>query len=249
MNDKIYRQQVSLQSAEIDLDFWSNPEGVQVPDDELRFLLVPDVVEYAAIIDVARQVHEHQSTHRDSPGQISCALMITMGGLLPGVMLHDHLVKGRAPGSPKIEFGTVGVSLYKSPGQRYDQPRIQQEISIPVEDRTVLLVDDLSDLGGTIQFLDAHVRDAGATRVLKLVLYLKPAAKALCGVDFYFGETPQDTWVITPRERVETLVKRVPIWRERGASEQECRRRLVDIIGYPPRLVDQYLPGLLAALP
>jgi hypothetical protein len=71
---------------------------------------------------------------------------------------------------------------------------------------------------------------------------MKPAAMKTCGADFWFGETPQDTWIITPRERVETMVKRVPVWKERGASQQECYRRLVELIGFPVPLVDYYLP-------
>jgi hypothetical protein len=71
---------------------------------------------------------------------------------------------------------------------------------------------------------------------------MKPLAQQTCAADFWFGETPQDTWIITPRERVETMVKRVPVWKERGVSEAECRRRLVELIGYPETLVDYYLP-------
>ena len=244
MQDKIYNEQVSQQSRNIDLDFWKSPEGVQVPDDELRFLLVPDAVEAAAIGDVAQQVHEYQAENMDSPEQITRALIVTMGGMLPGVLLYDHLVQGRADASPKIEFGTVGVSLYKGPGVRYDKPLVQHGISIPVSGETVLLVDDLGDMGGTMKFLTGYIEDSGAYKALNLVLYMKPAAKETCCADFYFGETPQDTWIITPRERVETLVKRVPVWRERGASQDECRRRLLDIIGYPADVVNQYLPRL-----
>jgi len=74
-----------------------------------------------------------------------------------------------------------------------------------------------------------------------VALYMKPMAMRTCPVDFYFGAVQQDTWIITPREYVETMVKRVPVWRERGASRDECRRRLVDIIGYPVPLADYYL--------
>ena len=246
MPEKTYAEQISNHSGAIDLDFWRNPEGISVPDDELRFLLVPDAVESAAIGDVAQQVHTYQKTHANSPEQITQALIVTMGGMLPGVLLYDHLVQGRALTIPKIEFGTVGVSLYKGPGVRYDKPLVQHGISIPISGKTVLLVDDLGDFGGTMKFLTGYVEDSGAHKALNLVLYMKPAAKENCCADFYFGETPQDTWIITPRERVETLVKRVPVWKERGASEQECRRRLVDVIGYPAPVVDQYLPEIFA---
>jgi hypoxanthine phosphoribosyltransferase len=244
MQEKTYQEQIANHNGWVDLEFWRNPEGVSIPDDELNFLLVPDAVESAAIGDVAQQVHRYQAEHVGSPEQITRSLIVTMGGMLPGVLIYDHLVQGRTPDLPKIEFGTVGVSLYKGPGVRYDKPLVQHGISIPISGKTVLLVDDLGDMGGTMKFLSSYILDSGAHKALNLVLYMKPAAKKTCCADFYFGETPQDTWIITPRERVETLVKRVPVWKERGASLQECRRRLVDIIGYPEPVVDQYLPAV-----
>ena len=237
-----YQQQVRSSGDLIDLDFWRKPEGVRVPDDELDFLLIPDEVESKALHEVARQVHIYQRSQLENGGAITRALIVTMGGMLPGVLLYDHLVDGRDPGVPKIQFGTVGVSLYKGPGVRYEQPLVQHGISIPISDQTVLLIDDLGDRGGTMDFLVKYVGDSGARKVLTLALYMKPAAMDLCPADFWFGETPQDTWIITPRERVETIVKRVPVWKERGASQAECYRRLVEIIGYPADLVDYYLP-------
>ena len=241
-----YAHQVRCNAEELDMAFWRKPEGVMVPDDELDFLLVPDEVESRAVFDVACQVHDYQAEHIGTADMITRALIVTMGGMLPGVLLYDHLVDGREPGLPKIDFGTIGVSLYKGPGVRYDTPRVQHGISIPISDRTVLVVDDLGDQGGTMEFLKQYIQDSGARKVLNLALYMKPAAMNLCGADFWFGETPQDTWIITPREQVETMVKRVPVWKQRGASEAECYRRLVELIGYPAGQVDYYLPRVYA---
>lgn len=246
MPDKEYAAHLAPCRGEIDLAYWRSPEGVNVPDDELRFLLIPDAVEAAAVGEVAKQVRQYQQEHREGRDQISRALIVTMGGMLPGVLLYDHLVEGRPPGTERIQFGTVGVSLYKGPGVRHEKPLVQHGISIPISGRTVLLIDDLGDYGGTMKFLTDYISDSGAYKVLNLALYMKPAALATCRADFYFGETPQDTWIITPRERVETLLKRVPVWRERGADMDECRRRLVDIIGYPRAVVDDYLPAAYA---
>ncbi|MDD9856787.1 MAG: hypothetical protein OXU96_01855 [Gammaproteobacteria bacterium] len=232
----------------IDLEFWRKPEGVSVPDDELRFLLVPDAVVAAACFELAKQVHAYQAAHAGR-AQITRALMVTMGGLLPGVMLYDHLVEGRRGGQPGIQFGTVGLSLYKGPGERFDTPRTRHGISIPIDGQTVLVIDDLGDEGGTMRFLTQYIRDSGAHAVLNLALYMKPAALRRGRGDFHFGETPQDTWIITPRERVETLVKRVPVWKARGASLGECRRRLVELIGYAEHQVNYYLPGAYALPP
>lgn len=237
-----YDEQVDTLQKGMDLDFWRNPEGVAIPDDDLSFLYIPDAVESAAMFELAKQVHAYQKEHANSPEQITSALMVTMGGLLPSVLLFDHLVEGRLAGVPKIDFGTIGVSLYKGPGERYDKPLVQHGISIPVSGRSVLVIDDLADYGGTMSFLKSYVAESGARKVLSLAMYTKPAADRTCPIDFSFGHTPQDTWIITPRERVETLVKRVPAWKEKGASEKDCQHRLVELIGYPQDLVDYYLP-------
>ena len=229
-------------ARKLDLDFWRAPEGVRVPEDELSFLLVPDAVVGAACFDLAKQVHAYQAECDSPREQISRALMVTMGGLLPSVVLYDHLVEGRGDNLAAIQFGTIGLSLYKGPGERYKNPRIRHGISISIDGCTVLVIDDLGDEGGTMQFLAQYVKQSGAHKVLNLAMYMKPKALATIGADFYFGETPQHTWIITPRERIETLVKRVPVWKSRGASQAECRRRLVELIGYRESEVDYYLP-------
>ncbi|MCB1704977.1 MAG: phosphoribosyltransferase [Halioglobus sp.] len=241
-----YHQQLHCRPGDIDLDFWRAPDGVAVPDDELTFLLVPDAVESMAVFELSQQVHRYQQAQATSGSAITRALMATMGGMLPGILLYDHLSKGRPPGTARIEFGTIGVSLYKGPNERHDSPQVQHDISIPVQDEVVLVIDDLGDRGGTLQFLTQYIAEKGAKQVLTLALYMKPMAIEKCPADFAFGEVHQDTWIITPREMVETMIKRVPVWRERGADQRECQRRLVEIIGYPPSLVEYYLKQLFA---
>ena len=242
-----YQQQIHSAPEAVDLDFWRSPEGVAVPDDELTFLLVPDAVESMAVFELSQQVHQYQRAQSEGDSAITRALMATMGGMLPGILLYDHLCKGQPEGTARIDFGTIGVSLYKGPNERYDNPQVQQEISIPIADEVVLVIDDLGDRGGTLQFLTEYIADKGARQVLTLAIYMKPMAIERCPVNFSFGEVAQDTWIITPREMVETMIKRVPVWRERGADQRECYRRLVEIIGYPPQLADYYLKQLFAA--
>lgn len=236
-----YLEQLRCPPADIDLNFWRDPEGASVPDDELRFLLVPDAVEALAVFDVAQQVHRYQRAALDDSACITRALMATMGGLLPGILLYDHLSSGRPPSTPAIQFGTIGLSLYKGPDERHEALRITLEKTLDVQDEVVLLVDDLCDRGDTMQFLARHAADRGAVEVLTLALFMKPVAIGRCLADFSFGTVPQDTWIITPREYAETLASRVPVWKQRGASMQECRRRLIEMIGYPAPVVDYYL--------
>jgi hypoxanthine phosphoribosyltransferase len=242
-----YQQQLHCPASDIDIDFWRAPEGIAVPDDELTFLLVPDAVESMAVFDLAQQVHRYQQEQAAGGAPVTRALMATMGGMLPGILLNDHLAAGRPPDTPHIDFGTIGVSLYKGPNERRENPRVQQDVSIPVLGEVVLVIDDLDDRGGTLQFLSRYIAEKGAQSVLTLALYMKPMAARVCPADFFFGTVAQDTWIITPRELVETMVKRVPVWRDRGAEQSECYRRLVDLIGYPPALAAYYLEKLFAA--
>ena len=135
-----YRQQILCHRDQIDMDFWRKPEGVSVPDDELDFLLIPDEVEAIATFELSRQVHRYQRENLAAGQTITRALIVTMGGMLPGVLLYDHLVDGRDVGVPKMEFGTIGVSLYKGPGVRYENPLVQHGISIPISGEIVLII-------------------------------------------------------------------------------------------------------------
>ena len=204
----------------VDLLPWRVAEGVEVPGDELRFLLIPDQVEQAMVFDLARQVHDYQRLKAGSGEEITKAVMVTMGGLLPGVLLADHLMWLGNNGIAPIEFGTLGVSLYAAPGQKLEKPRVVQDVSISVEGQVVLGVEDLGDSGGTMNFVEEWLLSKGAAKVLKWELYVKPEALRGRRVpNFWFGQVPQDTWIIMPRERVETLMKRVPVWKERGADK------------------------------
>ena len=234
-----YEQQVHCRAVDIDIDSWRTPEGVAIPDDELRFLLVPDRVEAMMVGEVAAQIKAFQESANEP---VTRALMVAMGGLLPGILLYDHLA--HMPSLPHIAFGSIGVSLYAGPGQRHPRPRVVQESTVEIKNEVVLLIDDLGDRGDTLRFLSDHITEQGARRVMSLVLFMKPRAKTVYPADFCFGELAQDTWIITPREYVETMAKRIPVWKQRGATQAECERRLVDLIGYPPHLVDTYLETL-----
>jgi hypoxanthine phosphoribosyltransferase len=225
----------------LDLEAWRHPGQISIPDDELGFVLIPPEVESAAVFELCCRVNAYQQAQLGNENIIQTALMLTMGGMAPGVLAYDHLVKGRG-NLPRIDFGTLGVSFYRDLGVRLAEPIVNMPVSIDIGGKSVLAIDDLGDSGGTLRFVCDYLYEKGANQVLTLVLYMKPEAQQTCPVDFYFGEVAQNTWIITARERVEVLVQRVPVWKARGASEEECRRRLLDLIGYPVYLVDHYLP-------
>ncbi len=225
----------------ISAEFWQNPSGTEVAFDTLKFLYVPDHVMTFIASQLARAVYRYQIDNIATKGQITHAVMITMGGLLPGVLLHDHLAWTLNKNIPPIAFGTMGVKFYAGPGQPLDKPRIVHELSIDVKDQVVGVIEDLVDLGGTARFVAQHLKeDRGARKVVLIAPYMKTSLPSAEMEVISYGNVPKDTWIIMPREKVETLIKRVPHWRDNGASLLVCEQNLLHI-GYPRYLLDIYL--------
>lgn len=233
-------QILNIENDYRDLDYWKNPQGVAIANDRLKFLYIPDYAEHMMMSAVAKQVFEYQRQNAGTERQITQMVMIAMGALLPGVLLHDYITHGATEDIPPVEFGTFGVKYYHGPGQPLAKPEIVQRLSIDVHGHTVAIVEDLADLGGTARFVrQLLISEYGARDAILIAPYLKTSA-ALEGIEvLWFGKVPADTWIITPRERVETMMKRVPYWREQGASRQECIGNLFKI-GYPQYLIDDW---------
>ncbi|MCC6801267.1 MAG: hypothetical protein IT319_00175 [Anaerolineae bacterium] len=236
-----YAEHVRELDDHIDPDFWKNPTGVTVGFDTLKFLYIPDHVMTYIASQLARMVYRYQIDNISTREQITHAVMITMGGMLPGVLLHDHLAWTLNKNIPPIAFGTMGVKYYAGPGEPLDEPHILHQLSIDVTDRVVGVIEDLVDLGGTARFVAKYLKEErGATKVVLIAPYLKSAISSDDMSVISYGNVPKDTWIIMPREKVETLIKRVPHWRDNGASIKDCEDNLIRI-GYPRYLVDVYL--------
>jgi hypoxanthine phosphoribosyltransferase len=224
------------------LEFWRNPVGVPIDGDPLKFLYVTDEAEHLMVSWLAQEFFAYQRARAGTPELMTKLIMITMGALLPGVLLHDYIDHWKPEGLPKVEFGTFGVKCYLGPGQPLEHPEIVQPLSINVNGHTIGVVEDLIDLGMTLEFVHKTLTSPayGARDTVIIAAYRKRHPAWMEGVhSIIFGECPQDTWIITPRERVETMIKRVRTWRGKGADRDACLHRLQQI-GYPDTILDAW---------
>lgn len=236
-----YEDQIYSTENTIDADFWKNPQGVEIDFDPLKFLYIPDHVSSFIAARVAHHVYRYQIDNISTKRQITHAVMITMGGLLPGVLLHDHLAWTLNKNIPPIDFGTLGIKYYAGPGQPLDEPRIIHPLSIAVEGLVVGVVEDLVDMGGTARFVAQYLKEEHkASHIVLIAPFLKSTDVKNEMEVIHYGYVPKDTWIITPREKVETLIKRVPYWRDKGATLAACEANL-RTIGYPSYLIETYL--------
>lgn len=117
---------------------------------------------------------------------------ILRGGVVPARLLADRL--------GVEEIGVVEIKFYKGIGVTRDKPYIKHPLLSTVVNRDVLIVDDISDSGLTLQTAATHVSLYSPRSLRTAALYVKPWTKIV--PDYYAFIT--DKWVVFPWEREET---------------------------------------------
>ncbi|BAN90761.1 phosphoribosyltransferase family protein [Aeropyrum camini] len=116
---------------------------------------------------------------------------ILRGGIVPALLLADALgVKN---------IGVVEIKLYTSVGVRKPRPFLRQPLVIEVKDKNVLIVDDVSDSGLTLQHAIEAVDLYLPAQVKTATLYIKPWTNLV--PDYYSKSL--DKWIVFPWERRE----------------------------------------------
>ncbi|MGC8849218.1 MAG: phosphoribosyltransferase [Candidatus Bathyarchaeia archaeon] len=119
---------------------------------------------------------------------------VARGGWIPARILSDLLH------NPNLT--SIRVEFYEDVGVTGREPRITQQLPIPVKGRKVLIVDDVSDTGRSLLTVYEHIRSAGAESVKTATLHYKP--HSIFKPDFYIEET--SAWIIYPHERYEFIL-------------------------------------------
>lgn len=152
---------------------------------------------------------------------------IAMGGLIPAVVLADLL---------GLEVDAVCVKYYRGVGRRDDRPRILQDVSVDLEGKRVLLVDDVADSGHTLDAVRDYVQARGIRDLVVCTLHYKPWS--IVKPDIYIDET--EAWIIYPWERKEAFSDIIEKMRSEGLSEEDMRKEMIKK-GIPKWLVNEML--------
>ncbi|MCE4628218.1 MAG: hypothetical protein F7C34_03610 [Desulfurococcales archaeon] len=116
---------------------------------------------------------------------------IIRGGLVPARLLSDHLGVD--------DILTLEIKLYEGIGVRGRRPYLRQPLTGEIRGKRVLLVDDISDTGLTLQLAQEIVSFYLPEEVKTAALYIKPWTSFV--TDYYGGVT--DKWVVFPWEKKE----------------------------------------------
>ena len=116
---------------------------------------------------------------------------VSRGGLVPTRLLSDYL--------NVRDVIVLGVSFYEALGKPSKEPRITHPLSRDIRSKRVLLIDDVSDTGGSLILARSHVLSFSPGSLLVCTLHRKPWSKF--HPDIYVDET--DRWIIYPWEKAE----------------------------------------------
>jgi len=153
---------------------------------------------------------------------------VSRGGWPPARIMSDLL---ELP-----EMANVKAEFYLGPAKTKGDAVLTQPVSMPVEGKRVLVVDDVADTGKSLALVKNHLREEGATEVRIATIYYKPWSIVV--PDWFERKTSR--WIIFPWERKETVKSVVRQFRERGKSIEEAKERLVRS-GLDRRLVERFL--------
>lgn len=125
---------------------------------------------------------------------IDIVIGMARGGIPLSMLVADRL---------RAELDFMRVKSYKEIDVRAE-PKLIFDIRIDINNRTVLLIDDLSDKGDTFDFATKHLLQSYKPRhVLTACIFVKPWSKF--APDVYLEKT--EKWIVYPWELHEFGVK------------------------------------------
>lgn len=151
---------------------------------------------------------------------------VSRGGLVPARVLTDLL---EVP-----QLGTLQVEFYVALGETSAAPLLKQHLALPVAGRRILLVDDITDSGRSIELAKGYLLSQGAAELRIAVLYYKP--RSIVKPDYYTRET--QSWVVFPWEARQTL-REILQHKKAGETDLEIAKLLE--AGFPKHLADRLL--------
>ncbi len=124
-------------------------------------------------------------------------LAIARGGWLPGRVLSDlYHASGQNP-----EVRSITTSFYVGVGERKRRPVLKQELNGTLFKQSVLIVDDVSDTGETLQFAVDYIKFLGAKDFKVATVYCKTETTYI--PDYYEEMIDSDVWIVFPYEKRE----------------------------------------------
>ena len=120
------------------------------------------------------------------------------------------------------EVASIGVKFYQKLNQRYEVPKIYQDLPVSVKGESVILFDDVADTGKSLVYVKDYLLKAGVKQVTTVTLFYK--SHSVIKPDFYGPTTA--AWIVFPYESRESFSFFQRKWTKEGLSNEEIDSRM-----------------------
>ena len=159
---------------------------------------------------------------------------IARGGWIPARILSDVLYTSA--------MFNIRIEYYSSIGTKGETPIVTQPLSMSLDGKKVLLIDEVADTGDSLLYAIEHVKNLGAETIKSAVLHLKPTSKVT--PDFYITLT--EAWTVYPWESRESIIELIKKFQteEPELDMKQLRDKLVFEAGFDPTIADYFIERL-----
>ncbi|HYA78095.1 MAG TPA: phosphoribosyltransferase [Verrucomicrobiae bacterium] len=154
---------------------------------------------------------------------------IARGGLVPSRILAD-LLETR-------DFAIITIEYYVGIARTCKEPVLKQCLHTQLPDKKVLLVDDVSDGGRSLQLAKKHLQEQGAKEIKVATVYCKPGT--ITTPDYFEKETSH--WIVFPWEAKETMARIM----QKANGKRAASKEIANLVkaGLPRQLAEKLLNG------
>nr|ADQ54389.1 phosphoribosyltransferase [uncultured marine crenarchaeote E37-7F] len=177
---------------------------------------------YEHLIKLAKKVNE-------SGFKPEVIVGISRGGLIPSRIISDLL------DNPNL--ASIRVEFYEYTKKR-EKPKITQPISMPIEGKKILLVDDVADSGKSLQLVYKHLSKK-AKEIRTLTIFYKPWS--CLQPDYYIKETR--AWIVFPWEFYETVRWIVNKTIDEEGTLEKVKNNLTEM-GFDSSIIERFVRDL-----
>jgi hypoxanthine phosphoribosyltransferase len=182
-------------------------ENDEVPS-EIEFEIPTWNQIYAMLLDLVEKI-------RKNGFEPDIIVGVSRGGWPPARVLSDLL------DNPNL--ANVKAEFYLGVAETKGEPVITQPVSMIVNGKKVLIVDEVADTGKSLKLVKEHITGEGAAEVKVATVYYKPWS--IVKPEYYEKETSR--WIVFPWEIRETIRKIVKKCEEKKKSVEEEIAKLV----------------------
>jgi len=156
---------------------------------------------------------------------------VSRGGFDPARILCDQLMVKR--------LASFQIEYYNAINEKSKVPKVIYPLNADVRGMRVLVVDDVSDSGHSLETAKRHVSERGASEVRVATLHYKPWSSF--EPDYYAEGT--ESWVVYPWEVKECLLGTVERLRSKGLHQKAIHEELLRK-GFKEKQLRKYLAPL-----